>query len=90
MELLISKDDLIEYEKLRIMSEIALLKVKINLFEKKYGCSFREFEKKILEKSEEVFDEWDDYMEWKAYEESLKELEMKLREVENVKDIRIT
>ncbi len=89
MELLISKEDLIEYEKLKIISKIAPIKEKIKFFEKKYKCSFEEFEKKISEKNKEKFEEWDDYIEWKAYVESLKDLEGKLKEVENVGNIRI-
>ncbi len=89
MEILISRKDIIEYEKLKIISKIAPIKEKIKFFEKKYKCSFEEFEKKILNKNKEKFEEWDDYIEWKAYVESLRELERKLREVENAENIRI-
>ncbi|MHA1603977.1 MAG: hypothetical protein ACTSWF_04955, partial [Candidatus Freyarchaeota archaeon] len=62
---------------------------KIKFFEKKYGCSFEDFEKKIGE-GEERFEVWDDYIEWKAYVESFKDLTAKLEKIENAKDIRIT
>ena len=40
-------------------------------------------------KQEENFEEWDDYIEWKAYVMTLKDLEEKLREIEGAKDVRI-
>jgi len=35
------------------------------------------------------FEKWDDYIEWKAYVDTLRYLERKLRDVDNAKDIRI-
>ena len=46
--------------------------------------------KKLKEKQNEDFEEWDDYIEWKAYVRTLEELKEKLREIENAKDVRIT
>ena len=89
MELLITKKEVLEYKKLEIISQIASVKSKIELFESKYGCKFEEFEKKMKAKQEENFEEWDDYIEWKAYVMTLKELEEKLREIEDAKDVRI-
>ena len=89
MELLITKKEVLEYKKLEIISQIASVKCKIELFESKYGCKFEEFEKKMKAKQEENFEEWDDYIEWKAYVMTLKELEEKLREIEDAKDVRI-
>lgn len=51
--------------------KIAHYKSKIERMEKVYGMSFDEFEKKIKSK-EESFREWDDYILWKGYEESLR------------------
>jgi hypothetical protein len=50
--------------------KIANYKSKIERMEKLYGMSFGEFEKKIKSKKES-FKEWDDYILWKGYEESL-------------------
>ncbi len=33
--------------------------------------------------------EWDDYIEWKTYVKSLKDLEQRLREINDAKDLRI-
>jgi len=46
------------------------------------------FEKKVKQEKEN-FEKWDDYIEWKAYVESLKNLESKLRKIEGAEDIRI-
>ena len=88
MDIIISKDEIIEYEKLKAISEITLTKEKITLFEKKYGCSIDAFRKE-MEETEEIFEEWDDYIEWKANFEILKDLENKLIKLDNAKDIKI-
>ena len=90
MELSVTKREIIEFKKLEIISQIASIKSKIELFESKYGYKFEDFEKKLKEKRDEDFEEWDDYIEWKAYVRTLEELKEKLKEIENAKDIRIT
>ena len=65
-----------------------MTKEKITLFEKKYGCSISEFRKR-MEEPNENFEDWDDYIEWKANFEVLKDLENKLIELDNAKNIRI-
>jgi len=47
--------------------ELHIAEDKIKLFETKYNCRFEDFEKQVSEQSDENFDEWDDYIEWKAY-----------------------
>ncbi|ADC66644.1 conserved hypothetical protein [Ferroglobus placidus DSM 10642] len=89
MELSVTKKEVIEYKKLEIISHIASIKSKIELFESKYGCKFEDFEKKLKERQDEDFEEWDDYIEWKAYVKTLEELREKLKEIENAKDVRI-
>ena len=89
MELSVTKKEVIEYKKLEIISQIASIKSKIELFESKYGCKFEDFEKKLKEKQDEDFEEWDDYIEWKAYVRTLEELREKLKEIENAKDVRL-
>ncbi|AIY89242.1 hypothetical protein [Geoglobus acetivorans] len=79
MGLTVSSDEIKEYERLKIISPLTPIKEKIKFFEKKYGCTFEEFERKLREK-EENFEEWDDYIEWKAYTETLNAPEKKLRD----------
>jgi hypothetical protein len=87
-EVIVSKRDILLHEKLRILSEIAPIKEKLRLFEEKYGMTLEEFERR-LKSSEESFEEWDDYIEWRAYMNKLKELESRLKEIENAKRIRV-
>jgi hypothetical protein len=46
MDIEFSKKELIEYAKLKYLSEITLTKEKLNLFEKKYSCTLNELKKK--------------------------------------------
>lgn len=88
MDIIISKDEIKEYEKLKIITEITLIKEKISLFETKYGCALDAFKKK-MEDHEEIFEEWDDYIEWKANLDILGDLKEKLIKIENAKKIKI-
>ena len=65
--------------------------LQIKFFEKKYGSSFNIFEREIKEeiKEKEDFQKWDDYIEWKAYFEKLKDLELKLKEIENAQEVKL-
>ena len=88
MDIIISKDEIIEYEKLKVISEITLIKEKILLLEHKYGCSIEDFKNKI-DTSDEDFGEWDDYIEWKANSDILRDLEKKLINLDNAKNIKV-
>ncbi|WP_297522133.1 hypothetical protein [Thermococcus sp.] len=87
-EVVVTKDEIITYEKLKLISEIAPIRERIAEFERKYGRTFEEFEK-TLKESEESFEAWDDYIEWKAYVRKLRELQEKLREIENAQRVRV-
>ncbi len=86
----ITKEEVKEYEKLKIISKLSLVNEKLGVFEGKYKCSFEEFEKKINTQREEDFEMWDDYIEWTAYVETKKTLTKKMAEIDNVQDIRIS
>ena len=45
--------------------------------------SFTDFKKKVEESKKEVFEEWDDLMEWEAYELAHKEWKEKYEELKN-------
>lgn len=85
----ISTKEIKEYEKLKIISELTMIREKNRLFERKYECSLDEFKQKIVKKDEN-FKEWDDFIEWTAYKESEKNLIEKLDEIKNAQDIKIT
>ena len=89
MSISVSKEEVIGFEKLKAISQIAPIKERIRFFESKYGCSHGEFKGRIKEEKED-FEMWDDYIEWKAYIESLKELESKMKDIEDAQDVRIT
>lgn len=88
MNLIVSKTELIEFQKLKLISKLVLIKEKINLFESKYRLKFLDFEA-TFESKEENFDHWDDYIAWKAYVHSEKALNKQIEDLANVKHIKI-
>jgi len=84
----VSVDDVKTFEKLKLISQIAPLKERIRSFERKYEGGLEAFENK-MKKLPEDFDRWDDFIEWKAYNDSLKDLESKLKKIEDATDFRI-
>ncbi len=89
MSIIVSKEDIKRYLKLDIFSELTILKEKVRMFEKKYKCSLKEFEKRIKKSDKEVFEEWDDYIEWIGYVKRIQELEQKMRDIDNATDFKI-
>jgi hypothetical protein len=89
MSITVSRDEVIGFEKLKAISQIAPIKERIRFFESKYGCTLAEFRDRI-EREKEDFETWDDYIEWRAYIGSLKDLESKMRDIEDAQDIRVT
>jgi len=53
--------------------KIRFYRKKISEMGRKYKVDFQEF-KKVVEKrkGEEVFEEWDDFIQWESYEEALR------------------
>jgi len=51
--------------------------------EQKYGKSFADFQRQVEESKEEVFAEWDDLIEWEAYELAYKDWQGKYEELKN-------
>ncbi|NCO84233.1 MAG: hypothetical protein COZ31_01575 [Nitrospirae bacterium CG_4_10_14_3_um_filter_44_29] len=84
----VSKEEVLDFLRLDIISEIRSVSFAIELFEKKYSKKFNEFEKDISG-HEEKYEEWDDYVEWKAYQETYKDRVEKLKELDNAEDIKI-
>lgn len=84
----VKKEEVINVLRLDIISEIQALKKSLELFEKKYGKSLKEFEKEVLA-GEENFEKWDNYMEWKAYENTWKDRCCHLKDLKNAKNIKV-
>ena len=57
-------------EESKLISQMSPVKERINYFERKHGCSLKAFEDRIAHLPED-FERWDDFIEWKAYEDSL-------------------
>jgi len=54
---------------------------KIRLFERKYSRTWEEFSEAVKKAPDEDFDQWDDYIEWKACVKVAEELAFKIHEV---------
>ena len=67
---------------------MAPVKERIRSFERKYDCDIKAFEDRLRQLHED-FKRWDDFIEWKAYIDSLKDLESKLKKIEDATDFRI-
>jgi hypothetical protein len=76
--IVVSVDDIKSFEKLKLISQIAPVKERIRSFERKHKCNLDSFEEKLKQIPED-FEHWDDFIEWKAYADCLKDLESKLK-----------
>ncbi len=85
----IDKEELLNYQKLKLISELAPIKERIKQFENTKACTFQKFEQKIASENED-FVNWDDYIEWKAYNQKYNELKKQLSEIDHVTDIEIS
>lgn len=63
----VTRQEIENYLKMKLYTELTLVREKLGLFEKKYDCDFTRFEKTVNEAEEEDFERWDDYLEWKAF-----------------------
>jgi hypothetical protein len=88
MDLRVSREEIKEYWRLKIISQLAPIRERILFFEREYRCSFEDFEKRIKESPEDLV--WGDYIEWKAYDESLRDLKAKLEKIKDAKKIIVT
>jgi hypothetical protein len=86
--IVVSVDDVRAFEKLKLISQIAPLKERIRSFERKYEADLKAFEDKMMQQPED-FERWDDFIEWKAYHDCLRDLESKLKKIEDATDFRI-
>jgi hypothetical protein len=86
--IVVSVEDIKTFEKLNLISQMAPVKERIRSFERKYGCNMAAFEDKLSQLPED-FEHWDDLIEWKAYTDNLKDLESKLKKIEDATNFRI-
>lgn len=57
----------------------------ITTFERKYNMSLEAFEKHFETAEKEVFEEWDDYIDWKADDEFLQRVNQKIEDIKSGK-----
>ncbi len=79
----VTKEELTNYLLLKNMADLHNAKSKVEFYENKYGKSFPAFELYLEKKEEEVFEEHDDYIEWKAYSNRWNSLTARLQEIRN-------
>lgn len=79
----INKDNIKHLYETELTFELNQVKDKIELYSKKYNSSFEQFEEKVKNSEKENFEEWDDYMEWNAYQKSFQDLLQKKADLEN-------
>ncbi len=79
----ISKQSISQWLLLSYMAEQTYLSDKIVQFGNKYQSSFADFEVQINAATVESFEAWDDYIEWKAYQDFLENIQQKIIEVKN-------
>lgn len=79
----ISKQAISQWLLLSYMAEQTYLSDKIVQFGNKYQVSFADFEAQINAATVESFEAWDDYIEWKAYQDFLENIQQKIIEVKN-------
>jgi len=61
-------------------SSLALVKERTRSFERKHGCNLETFEDRLKQITEEL-ERWDDFIEWKAYADCLKDLESRITDI---------
>jgi hypothetical protein len=80
---LITKAELISIIANHYRTQLKEVMLKIFEFQDRYGCLFSDFEKKLKNSTEENFEDWDNYMEWKANFNTAKDLNHKIKDIEN-------
>ena len=67
------KDAIVGIIRAYATNKIQYYSEKINIQKKKYQVDFQGFKKIIADrKDKEVFEEWDDFIQWESYEEALR------------------
>jgi len=66
-----------------ILYQLHLVEDKLNYFRSKYEMEFENFETGIKSSKEENFEQWDDYMEWKAFNKNYLDLSRQKKDIED-------
>ena len=76
-----SKQQISQWALMNYLAEKQVFQEKNRFYEAKYSTDFQGFEKKINLATEENFEAWDDYIEWQAYQNFLREINHKIEEI---------
>ena len=55
----------------------------ITMFERKHGTTLENFKQRFENAEKEIYEEWDDYIEWKAAHEFLIRINTKIQDIKN-------
>lgn len=73
----VSKNEVADLLRLDLMARLREAKEKESLYRRTHQQSFETF-KQTVRQGEEDFEQWDDYVEWKAYRKVRRDLEQKI------------
>lgn len=73
----VSKNEVADLLRLDLMARLREAKEKESLYRRTHQQSFEAFEQTVRQ-GEEDFEQWDDYVEWKAYRKVRRDLEQKI------------
>lgn len=79
----LSKQQVSNWVLLDYYAQKQIFQEKIHFLEKKHATDFISFEQQIEQASDENFEAWDDYIEWKAYQQFLSELLIKIDDIKH-------
>lgn len=79
--LTIKKQEISNLLILEYLASLHTVHEKVRLFENKYHTSWKDFSQNLQSSDEEDMQQWDDYIEWKAYMKLADELDKKINEV---------
>lgn len=80
--LTVKKSDIADGLLLELLSDMHVVKDKLAYFEKKYRVSYAVFEQTV-KNQEENYQQWDDYIEWKAYIRMFEDISRKMSDITN-------
>lgn len=81
--IVLEKNTTKEFELYHLLYQIHTVKDRIQFFETKYNNKFNDFKVHIEKGNKENFEEWDDYIEWKANSKLLNHLLSQKKDIEN-------
>ena len=79
---IVKKKDIVDALLIEAYGEMHQIKEKIRFFQGKYQQDFEDFSKSV-KKSDEDFEQFDDYIEWKAYQKVYYETIQKIEDLKS-------